>query len=112
MAGFAVDQGTTSKTLYKYRKENHPFCEVMTYIYDYFQTNWLHNGKLSDRMKEFLLKSHIRDIYSESKLTINNNINNNVDLNDEKLTDEDLITRIKQAREKVENLPSLTTPTT
>ena len=112
LAGFAVEQGTTTKTLYEYRKPEHPYCETMTYIFDYLQTIWLHNGKLSDRMKEFLLKAYIPETFTERRLTINNNINNNLNLNEEKLSDEDLIKRINEAKEKLENLPSLTIPTT
>jgi len=112
LAGFAVEQGTTTSTLYTYRKEHHPFSEVMDYIFDHFQFSWIHNGKLSDRMKEFLLKSHIPETYTERRVTLNNNVNNNLEINEDQLTDTELKARLDELSSKLQNLSSLTTPTT
>lgn len=108
LAGFAVHTKTISSVLYKYRLPHHDFSQVMEYIFDVLHVKWFHNGKLSDRMKEFMLKSHIPDTYTERKVTTN--INNNIDVPiDDDLTDDQLTKRIQQVNQK---LSSLTTPST
>ena len=103
LAGFAIFADTTTKTLYSYRNKEHPFAEIMCYVFDFFHYKWFNSNKLSDRMKEFMLKSHIPETYTERSIVTNNNINSNIDISED-LTDEQLLERIKQAKQKLSNL--------